>query len=1044
MGYYNINPMKKLLFLIALFYGLKVNAQNYLITFTGTGESTTVSNVKVENLMKGTTLALNGGDVLRLTLVTGVNPIYENQTSEIKTYPNPVIDNATVEIFPPVAGNAVVTVFDMNGRLVGLLHGYLENSRQDFRLTGLKTGFHLVSVRGNNYQFSGSILSYGKSGGTVRLEKISNVVYPVYEKAAKTETKGSQAIVDMAYSIGDRLKFTGISGIYSTVKTDIPTSDKTITFNFIVCTDGDNNNYPVVEIGNQVWMGENLKTTRFNEGTAISYFDNEWSTVVPKYCWYKDDPATYKDVYGALYNWYTVNDLYARGKNVCPTGWHVPDQGEWMTLIQNSSGGKLKETGYTHWQSPNSDASNETGFTALPGGSRYHGVQYVYCGLNGYWWSSSENSPLNGMAKYMSSVNGNVSGSYFQPFYGMSVRCLHGQIVLPTVTTMAVNTVTPTSAISGVKISISGYGDVSRYGICWSTTPNPTLHDNTRDGVEYPPGTNRITVLTMNDLTPNTIYYVRAYSNRNYSPLYPGTIYGDELVFKTFTGTVTDVDGNRYNTVTIGNQLWMAENLKTTRYDDNTTIALVTDDAEWAELSGPGYCWYNNDEATYKKSYGALYNWYVLNNANNGDKNVCPYGWVAPTDEQLTSLTDYLEDNGYGFQGTETDIAKSVAATLGWTVNPSPGTPGNYPEGNNISGFTALPGGFRSNDGSFGNIDNDGYWWTTSDSWYRNMSSDYSKVYRGQWGKTHGFSIRCIHGPIFYPTIIASVVSSVTQTSVTIGGNVTSDGGSPVTARGVCWSISPNPTIENSKTIDGAGTGNFTSSITGLNANTTYFIRVYATNSLGTDYSNEQIFKTYTGTVTDIDDNIYNTVTIGLQLWMAENLKTTRFSDGTAIPLVTDKTAWDNLTTPGFCWYNNDEATYKATYGALYNWYNINTGNLCPAGWHVPTDAEWTILTNYLGGESVAGGKLKEAGTAHWESPNIGATNETSFTALPGGFREYFGMFETVGGFFRCWSSSESSTRDAWSRVVDRGNSDVYIDRDDKRTGSSVRCIQDN
>ncbi|MBI5010148.1 MAG: fibrobacter succinogenes major paralogous domain-containing protein, partial [Bacteroidia bacterium] len=137
--------------------------------------------------------------------------------------------------------------------------------------------------------------------------------------------------------------------------------------------------------------------------------------------------------------------------------------------------------------------------------------------------------------------------------------------------------------------------------------------------------------------------------------------------------------------------------------------------------------------------------------------------------------------------------------------------------------------------------------------------------------------------------------------------------------------------------------------------------------------------------VSDIDGNVYQTVTIGTQVWMKENLKTTKLNDGIALPNVIDNAAWAALTTTGYCWYNNDATTYKSTYGALYNWYAVNTGKLCPIGWHVPSDDEWTLLTTFRGGYSVAGGKLKETGTLHWTSPNTGATNETGFTALPGG-----------------------------------------------------------
>lgn len=144
--------------------------------------------------------------------------------------------------------------------------------------------------------------------------------------------------------------------------------------------------------------------------------------------------------------------------------------------------------------------------------------------------------------------------------------------------------------------------------------------------------------------------------------------------------------------------------------------------------------------------------------------------------------------------------------------------------------------------------------------------------------------------------------------------------------------------------------------------------------------------------VVDAGGNVYTTVIIGNQEWFTENLRTTKYNNGTPIPNITSNSEWGNLTTGAYAWYDNDEATYKYAQGALYNWYAVETGNLCAAGWHVPTDAEWTTLTDYLGGASVAGGKLKATGTIEaetglWHDPNTGATNETGFTALPGGGR---------------------------------------------------------
>jgi uncharacterized protein (TIGR02145 family) len=196
-------------------------------------------------------------------------------------------------------------------------------------------------------------------------------------------------------------------------------------------------------------------------------------------------------------------------------------------------------------------------------------------------------------------------------------------------------------------------------------------------------------------------------------------------------------------------------------------------------------------------------------------------------------------------------------------------------------------------------------------------------------------------------------------------------------------------------------------------------------------------------TVTDIDGNVYHTLTIGTQIWLVENLKTTRYNDGDSIPLVTDGAAWSNSDTSAYCWYNNDIAN-KGTYGALYNWFAINTGKLAIAGWHVPSDDEWTTLTDFLGGESIAGGKLKEAGTTYWRSPNAGATNENGFTALPGGHRDVNGTFSAMGDDGFWWSATEyGTTGKVWYRNVNYNYAGVLSVSNNKINGHSVRCIRD-
>jgi len=220
-----------------------------------------------------------------------------------------------------------------------------------------------------------------------------------------------------------------------------------------------------------------------------------------------------------------------------------------------------------------------------------------------------------------------------------------------------------------------------------------------------------------------------------------------------------------------------------------------------------------------------------------------------------------------------------------------------------------------------------------------------------------------------------------------------------------------------------------------------YNVKLIVKNSFGADSITKTKYITVKS-ILDADGNEYKTVPIGTQVWLAENLKTTKFNDSTQITNITDSAKWAALTTPAYCWYENDEATYKNTYGALYNWHAVNTNKLCPTGWHVPIDAEWTTLINYLGGDSVAGGKLKETRTTHWESPNTGATNEKGFTALPGGYH-YDGAFLSIGYIGSWWSATKLNEIYAWYRKMYYNSSIVKSYNYKMREGFSVRCIKD-
>jgi uncharacterized protein (TIGR02145 family) len=195
--------------------------------------------------------------------------------------------------------------------------------------------------------------------------------------------------------------------------------------------------------------------------------------------------------------------------------------------------------------------------------------------------------------------------------------------------------------------------------------------------------------------------------------------------------------------------------------------------------------------------------------------------------------------------------------------------------------------------------------------------------------------------------------------------------------------------------------------------------------------------------VTDIEGNRYNTVRIGTQIWMAENLKTTMYNDGTEIPLVANSSDWKSLTTPGYCWYNNDMASNKDVYGALYNGFTVTTGKLCPTSWHVPTWEEWQQLSEFSGDTITGGGKLKETGTTHWLAPNKGATNSTGFNALPSGIRYFEGSFTAILHFTGFWSSTDVGTDDESFLSLYFGDASAIMNHTSRNNGLSVRCIRD-
>jgi uncharacterized protein (TIGR02145 family) len=322
------------------------------------------------------------------------------------------------------------------------------------------------------------------------------------------------------------------------------------------------------------------------------------------------------------------------------------------------------------------------------------------------------------------------------------------------------------------------------------------------------------------------------------------------------------------------------------------------------------------------------------------------------------------------------------------------------------------------------------------------------------------------------PTVRTSSITEIEALQAKSGGDIKRDGNSTITEAGVCWSIQKRPSIYDSIfVVDLSGgqiLGDFYAEVTELQPNTKYFVKAFATNDEGTGYGNEVSFTTSEmeiasinfnpavtyGNITDLDGNVYKTINIGTQVWMAENLKTTKYCDGSLIPNITNTNQWKNLRTGAYCDYVN-YSKFSDVYGHLYNWYSVNTGKLCPTGWHVPSDSEWDLLIDYLGGEGIAAVKLTEYGKIHWDSFGTAATNESGFTALPGGIRNMLSSFGGYAGYtfeelnWLCylWTSTPDLEIPGFyptSKVcILYGDYGVMLNTTNRDSGCSVRCLRD-
>jgi uncharacterized protein (TIGR02145 family) len=438
-----------------------------------------------------------------------------------------------------------------------------------------------------------------------------------------------------------------------------------------------------------------------------------------------------------------------------------------------------------------------------------------------------------------------------------------------------------------------------------------------------------------------------------------------------------------------------------------------------------------NDDPLSVAASGRLYNWYAVNTGL-----LCPTGWHVPSDDELTALTDQIGD-------------LSIAATaLKASATDSPSW-----DGSNSSGFSAVPGGIRQANGTYGGSGYYSYLWSSTvygnNAWYRRMSTGGAGIARATESKKDGLNVRCIQdatASAAAPTVSTSAASDVAETGATLNGSIDSDGGNAITATGFRWGQAAN--LSDAQDLAGSATsGSFTGSLTGLAAGTTYYFTAFATNGEGTAHGDTLSFTTTAaapafnscGDSYNYQGHNYATVQIGSQCWFAENLQSSSYNDDTTIPTGLDDATWAGTAIGAVAAYNDDESNV-ATSGRLYNWYAVNTGLLCPTGWHVPLNTEFNALATELGGTSNAGDAMKSSSS---DSPAWNGTNTSGFSAVLTGVKQAGGLYDEESTSSYMWASDLHIGGSSQWTVLYTFHGTLVLTLGNKNYGLPVRCLQD-
>lgn len=347
--------------------------------------------------------------------------------------------NCLVDFEATSRGFVTITLNDLTGKRICEIQELLIKGVHTYSLSGIKDGVYLLKIKSDKYYYSANLISCNSASVNTEIKHIKTIpvlnIQSIASNPGKLKSfKTTNTIIVMKYNVGDILKLTGKSGTYRTIFMIVPTQTQTVTFNFADCTDADSNHYAIIQIGTQIWMAENLKTTKYRNGNAID---------PGSYCCYNNDCSINNNIYGKLYNWYAVTDT----DGICPKGWHVPSHKEWTTLERDIcaggncdsifpddtvtqdwrgtvEGGKLKVACSVLWKSPNSGATNETGFTALPGGYRNYDGSFYSINFFSTWWTASKYSSAAAWCRIIKNTSATIYRACDPKADCFSLRCV--------------------------------------------------------------------------------------------------------------------------------------------------------------------------------------------------------------------------------------------------------------------------------------------------------------------------------------------------------------------------------------------------------------------------------------------------------------------------------------------------------------------------------------------------------------------------------------------------------------------------------------------